>query len=169
MIGQWIALAGTALVALGLTVALVRLRGRTRREVAAARAEAAELRERLERLERLEGRERPAVEAPTLVTGHEFRITRVGEPEPEEAPPPQLERAVFADLLLRESVIRVGSLAHGVRRALSAESRNRIGFEMKREVRRARKQRRLEQRLAWREWQARERSRVSDDELQESA
>ena len=91
---------------------------------------------------------------------HEYRITRVGDPGMETSDagePVRLERAVFADLLLRESVIRLGSLGHGVRRALSAETRNRIRFEMKREVKRARKQRRAEQREAYRDWQARQR------------
>lgn len=168
MIWEWFALVGPALVALGLTVALARLRGRTRREVAAAREEAAELRDRLDRLER-EGRRTAAPQA--VPDDHEYRITRVGDPEPEDpAQPAQtLDRAVFADLVLRESVIRFGSLAHGVRRALAPEARNRIRFEMRREVRRARKQRRLEQRLAYREWQARQRRRVRDDELRETA
>ncbi len=54
-------------------------------------------------------------------------------------------------------MIRIGSLSHGVRRALSAEARNRIRFEMRREVKRSRKHRRMEQREAYREWQARQR------------
>ena len=94
----------------------------------------------------------------------EYRITRVGQTDDHDAhdegdvpEPVRLERAVFADVLLRESVIRLGSLGHGVRRALSAESRHRIRFEMKREIKRARKQRRAEQRVAYREWQARQR------------
>ena len=41
-----------------------------------------------------------------------------------------------------ESLVRVVSLAHGVRRALSAENRNRIRFEIRREVKRSRRQRR---------------------------
>jgi len=48
----------------------------------------------------------------------------------------------FAFVAATESVVRVVSLAHGVRRALTAENRNRIRFEMQREVKRARKQRR---------------------------
>jgi hypothetical protein len=79
--------------------------------------------------------------------------------------PVSLERTVFADLLLRESVIRLGSLGHGVRRALSAESRNRIRFEMRREVKRARKQRRAEQREAYREWQARQRRGAGEQDV----
>lgn len=153
MTWQWLALGGVAIVALavvviGLLVALARLRARTDREMAAAHEEAHALRERLDRLEA----EHPA---PTSAAVTEYRITGLGEPEPDE--PVRLERAVFADAVLRESVIRLGSLSHGVRRALSAESRHRIRFEMKREVKRARKQRRTEQREAYRDWQARQR------------
>ena len=42
--------------------------------------------------------------------------------------------ALFADLVLRETVVKAASLAHGVRRALDPETRNRIRFEMRREV-----------------------------------
>lgn len=165
MTWEWIALAGLTVVALGLVVALARLRGRTRRDVAAAHAEARALRERLDDLER---RSRTSPDVRPVRDDHEYRITLMGDPEP-RTEPAQLDRAVFADLLLRESVIRVGSLAHGVRRALAPEARHRIRFEMRREVRRARKQRRVEQRLAYREWQARQRARVTDDDLRESA
>ncbi len=48
----------------------------------------------------------------------------------------------FASVALGESLVRVVSLGHGVRRALSAENRNRIRFEMRREVKRSRRQRR---------------------------
>jgi hypothetical protein len=41
-----------------------------------------------------------------------------------------------------ESVVKVAALAHGVRRALSPQSRNRIRFEMRREVKRSRRERR---------------------------
>lgn len=51
---------------------------------------------------------------------------------------------------LGEPLIRLASVAHGLGRALSAETRNRIGFEMRREYRRARKQRKRETRAAWR-------------------
>jgi hypothetical protein len=49
-----------------------------------------------------------------------------------------------------ESLVRAVSLAHGVRRALSPENRQRIRFEMRREVKRARKQRRRDVRQAQR-------------------
>lgn len=159
MTWQWLALAALALVALVLVVSLARLRALTGRDLASARAEAAALRERLDRLEQEQVRPAP----PLRVDEREYTITHLGEnengteTEPETGEQASLERAVFADLVLRESVIRLGSLSHGVRRALSAESRNRIRFEMKREVKRARKQRRVEQREAYREWQARQR------------
>jgi hypothetical protein len=145
--------------------ALVRLRSRTAREIEAAHTEAAELRERLDRLEQ-ERTDRPRAERPPVRDDHEYRITSVGQPERQ---PARVERAVFVDHLLRESMIRLGSLAHGVRRALDAETRNRIRFEMRREVKRARKQRRAEQREAYREWQARQRDALTDDDLRESA
>ena len=66
--------------------------------------------------------------------------------------------------MLRETVVKAAALAHGVRRALDPETRNRIRFEMKREVRRARKQRRADARRARREWEARRRSTLHDDE-----
>lgn len=150
MTWEWLALTGLAVVAPVLLVALARLRRTTTRAVEAAQAETAELRARLDRLER---ERQDTVRAPVR-DEREYQITRVGELPGE---PVQLERAVFADHVLREGVIRLGSLASGVRRGLSAESRNRIRFEMRREVRRARKQRRADMRTAHREWQARQR------------
>ena len=58
-----------------------------------------------------------------------------------------------------EPLVKVVSFGHGLRRALSPESRNRIWFEVRREVRRARKQRRREMKEAWRRMQAEERPR----------
>jgi hypothetical protein len=160
MTWEWLALGALALLALGLFVVLLSFRSRTRREVASVRAEAAELRRRLDELSLGTG----SLRTPGSATRsqeperdeREYTITGLGEAS-EAGEPVRLERAVFADQLLRESVIRLGSLGHGVRRALSAESRNRIRFEMRREVKRARKDRRVEQREAYREWQARQR------------
>lgn len=168
MTWEWLALAGLALVALVLLVALAGVRRRTAREIAAAHAETAALRDRLDRLEREREREQERQEVAPVREEPEFTITGLGAGEG-EIEPVRLERAVFADHVLRESVIRLGSLAHGVRRGLSAESRNRIRFEMRRELRRARKERRAEQREAYREWQARQRAGLADDDLRESA
>ena len=65
---------------------------------------------------------------------------------------------VFADLLLKETVVQTASLFHGLRRALSPETRNRIRFQMRQEVKRSRKQRRADLREARREWAARQRA-----------
>jgi hypothetical protein len=45
---------------------------------------------------------------------------------------------------LGESLVKIASFGYGVRRALSAENRNRIAFEMRREVKRSRRKRRLD-------------------------
>jgi hypothetical protein len=102
------------------------------------------------------------VAAPELT---EYVITHLGEPEeePEVQPAPTVAPGLFADLVLRESVVQAASLFHGVRRALSPETRNRIRFEMRREVKRSRKQRRADLRAARREWEARQRAAMVDE------
>lgn len=165
MTQDWIVPAGLgllALLALALalvSVALVRVRSRTRRELAAARAETAALRADLEQIERLLAGSTPRRPREP----EEFTITRLGEtaspdPVPSTSPSTTVDRALFADLVLRETVVRAASLAHGVRRALSPESRNRVRFEVGREIKRSRKQRRADTRQAVREWEARQRA-----------
>ena len=91
-----------------------------------------------------------------VVSADEFVITRLGS-DREDEPAPTLETKLFADVVLRESVVKAASWAYAVRRALSPENRNRIRFEMRREFKRARKSRRAEEREAIREWRARQR------------
>jgi hypothetical protein len=102
---------------------------------------------------------RPAPEQPDYV------ITHLGEPEQEQEVEavPTVAPGLFADLVLRETVVQTASLLHGVRRALSPETRNRIRFEMRREVKRSRKQRRADLREARREWEARQRAALVDE------
>ena len=95
----------------------------------------------------------------------EYVITHVGEPEPE--PVPTVAAPVFADLLLKETVVQTASLFHGLRRALSPETRNRIRFHMRQEVKRSRKQRRAELREVRREWAARQRAAMAADDVAE--
>jgi len=91
----------------------------------------------------------------------DYVITRLGQAE---EPTPSLEPRLFADVVLRESVVKAASLVHGVRRGLAPANRNRIWFEMRREVRRARKHRKAEEREAVREWRARRRAAVREDD-----
>jgi hypothetical protein len=97
----------------------------------------------------------------------EYVITHLGEPveQPEVEAVPAVAPGLFTDLVLRETVVQTASLFHGVRRALSPETRNRIRFEMRREVKRSRKQRRADLRAARREWEARQRAALPDDEV----
>ena len=106
----------------------------------------------------------PATDDPVA----EFVITRVGQAAPEEgatpsatAPAPTLSAPVFADLVLRESVVQTASLFQGLRRALTPETRNRIRFHVRAEVKRSRKQRRAELREVRREWAARQRATMA--------
>jgi hypothetical protein len=56
---------------------------------------------------------------------------------------------------LGEPLVKAAAFGHGVRRALSAESRNRIWFEMRREVRASRRRRRQLRKRLEREYRAR--------------
>lgn len=154
------AFAALAVLAIVLGVALLRLRARTVDQLAEARVAAAELQIRLEEIEQRLAAQ-PVATDPVPVG--EFTITGLGLPEA-DLPAPQIDRTLFADLVLRETVVKAASLAHGVRRALAPEVRNRIRFEMRREVKRARKQRRADTREAVREWEARQRAEVGDED-----
>jgi hypothetical protein len=157
------ALGGLALLAIVLVVALLRLRTRTGRALEVAYAETEALRARLDQLEeRLATPEPPA--RPELSGMPEYTITALGRPEEPDPEPPTIDRALFADLVLRETVVKAGGLVHGVRRALAPETRNRIRFEVRREIRRSRKQRKADLREARREWESRQRAAMTDDE-----
>jgi hypothetical protein len=141
-----------ALLVLALAVLTVRLSGRINgleRRLAAPSPSGDQLRSPDE--------PRPAPEP-------EYVITRVGEPEPEPEPVPTVAAPVFADIVLRETVVHTASLFHGLRRALAPETRNRIRFHMRQEVKRSRKQRRIELREVRREWAARQRAAMAPDE-----
>jgi hypothetical protein len=153
-----------AVVAVLALVALGRSRRGSAREAAALREQ---LGQQLERLDAVEERLRTPAPQQGARAEHEYVITRLGELDPprDEAPVPvRLTAPAFADAVLRESVVQTASLAHGLRRALAAETRNRIRFEMRREVRRSRKARKVEVREALREYRARHRSEVTESE-----
>jgi hypothetical protein len=149
------ALALVVVLVLALLAVLLRDRARVRAELAATRAEAAELRDRIDALAQqvVASRREP----------EEFVITHLGEPEADAAQQgaltedQRIDGRLFADLVLRETVVKAAALGHGVRRAMAPETRNRIRFEIKREVRRSRKARKEETRQVRREMQDRRR------------
>jgi hypothetical protein len=95
----------------------------------------------------------------TVVADREYLITGLATARRSPLPAvPALPGPQFADLVLRESLVRAGALAAGLRRALAPEVRHRIRAEMKREVKRSRRQRRADLRQARREWEARQRA-----------
>ena len=153
---EWIVLAALGaltLASLVIAVVLARWRATTARELRSVHAEVASLRAQVEDFER---RPTPPTR-PRADADPEFVITRLveGDALPPSGPTTGTDGAVervdstlFADLVLRETVVKAASLTHGLRRALAPESRNRIRFEMGREVKRARKQRRAEVKAA---------------------
>ncbi|WP_344044573.1 hypothetical protein [Nocardioides panacihumi] len=121
----------------------------------------------LERLDAVESRLQEDVQGPVVRTEHEYVITRLGELEsaPAQASAPvRLAPPAFADAVLRETVVQTASLLQGVRRALAPETRYRIRFEMKRELKRSRKLRKLEAKEALREYRARHRAQMAHSE-----
>ncbi|MCW2846275.1 MAG: hypothetical protein JWR90_249 [Marmoricola sp.] len=144
-------LAGAAavllLVVAGVVAMALRGRARSRRDLVEARSEIAELRARLDALtEQLERQSAAMIR----VDDPAYVITDAGAPRLE----PSIPDRVVLTATVGEPLLKVVAFGHGLRRALSAESRNRIGFEVRREVRRARKQRRRETKDAWRRTQA---------------
>src|SRR5215207_4472270 len=103
----------------------------------------------------------------TLVDDKEYRITALGERRGGGplALVPTVPGPPFVDTMLRESLIRTASIAAGLRRALAPEVRNRIRLEMKREVKRSRKQRKADGKQARREWEARQRAVIPASEV----
>jgi hypothetical protein len=128
------------------------VRRETRRALERAEAERAEL------VARLEGLERAAPRPRASSTEVEFVITDVGTDTEAPVPVPgRIEGRLFADLVLRESVVKAAALAHGVRRVCSAEVRQRLRDEMRRETRRSARRRRADVKEALRQYYARDR------------
>ncbi len=169
-----------AVVVIGLAVALRRSYQRTAKEFAA-------LERRFDALEK--AREAVPVEPGDFETGgtrpeeprdeasrrvepsstnggaSEYVITRIGSADSDDLEPVDPPDArLFADIVLRETVVKAASFAHGVRRGLSPENRNKMWFEMRREVKRARKQRRADLKAAQRDWKARQRAALDEDD-----
>ena len=167
---EWVVWVPVTLLTLALLGAALlmnrRDRSRVQDQLAAAYAMVAVLEERvaaLEQVRRAEPTPGTANESPTYV------ISRLAEPSASDragsAPTDhRIDGSLFADLVLRESMVKGISLAYGVGRALSPETRNRIRFLMRQEVKRSRKQRRADVRAAKRHLADQQRARVRPGE-----
>ena len=156
------------LVAAGV-VALVALLVAVRAQRRAARAEAvaADLADRVALLgSPLTDAPRPVADEAAVST---FLITSMEDGSDDQrtgsVPIAQpIDGRLFADIVARETVVKAASWTHGLRRALSPETRNRIRFEVRRETRRAGRERRAEMKQALREFRARERAALRRDD-----
>ena len=150
--------AAAMLLVVGAVVLLSRRR-RSRADLAAMLAasqrEVDDLRHRLDALVADASRPAGAPQADFVITHvGETGLDRLGSPgEPVAVP----DRLVLSTTV-GEPLVKVAAFSHGVRRALSAQSRNRIWFEMRREVRAARKRRRRLVKDYLRETRAQERA-----------
>jgi len=150
----------TAAAARDLESRIARLEADLAAERDARAAAEAEARRRLETAERA-----PRVEAVPV-------ITRLGELEAareraaarsSDGTTVRLTAPAFADAVLRETVVHTAAWVHGVRRAVSPQTLDRVRGEMRREVKRSRKARKVEVRAALREYRARHRRDVEPD------
>lgn len=147
-------------VVLGALVAVLLVgHRRMRTELAATRATQVDLLRRLESLDQPSPASRhPEVEAA------EFVITHLGESDPaaaEQEVPGRIEGRLFADIVAREILVKGASWTYGVGRALSAENRNRLRFEVRRETRRATRRRRADVKEALRQYYERQEGDVA--------
>lgn len=170
----WAALGGGAvllLVLLGAAVTLVlsgrRARGREDAALAAARADVAALRVQVDELSGRLAATTPASPSPQTpdttsgTASAEFVITSAGR---QDAAPfgdgaSQVPGRAVLSVTLGEPLVKAAAFGYALRRTLSPESRNRIAFEMRREVKRSRKARR----------RAARRTRVGTGPTEESA
>lgn len=179
--------AGAGAAAMLLLVAVVTFATRRRRAradleamLAAAQREIDDLRHRLDEATGRTGRSARAprgaayleevfgetsIESPRVPEQADFVITHVGEPDADVEAVPVPDRLVLS-ATLGEPLVKVAAFSHGVRRALSARSRNRIWFEMRSEVRASRRRRRQLRKRLEREYRAR--LRHADEPVVES-
>lgn len=112
----------------------------------------------------------PAAQAPPVAdtSTAAFVITQVGAEEHTDPLPAvpvarPIDGRLFTDIVARETVVKAAGWTHGLRRALSPETRNRIRFAVRKETKVARRERRAEMKQALRELRARERAALRDD------
>lgn len=163
------ALSGAALTLLAVLGALLAIASsrRAQRALDDSRADVAALRSRVDELEATRHAAVPAA-APARPSA-EYVITTAGTGGDAVPAEPTVADRVVLSATFGEPLVKVVSLLYGVRRALSAEQRNRIGFAMRQEVKRARKQRRRETREARRALHAEQRAELAQEDAREHA
>lgn len=169
MTWESVALACLALVAVGLGVALFRTRAQAVRQQSDSAAELAELRTAIDDVRR-ELAPPPEPESPHAAAEVEaaadvehHTITDLGAEQPADLAPARIEGRLFADIVVRDVAVKAASLAHGLRHGLSGETRNRIRYQMRLEVKRSRKHRKVELREARRLLAQLQRERMQEE------
>ena len=149
----WAALGATVallLVLVGVALALVlsgrRARAREQAAAESARADMEALRAQVDELSSELAATRGA--AAVVPPQTEYVITTAGDPVTDPTGLPTVPERAVLSVTLGEPLVKLAAFGYGVRKALSPETRNRIAFEMRREVKRARKERRRAARRA---------------------
>ncbi len=150
-----------ALLLVALCAVLVVVLADRRRAMCAletSRADVEALRDRVERLSEDIAAARVAEAAVPVVPQAEYLITTAGSPGDDAKGLPAVPDRAVLSVTLGEPLVKAMAFGYGVRKALSPESRNRITFEMRREVKRARKERRRAAKRSARATAARDRA-----------
>jgi hypothetical protein len=126
-------------------------RRRMQQALAASCVDVERLRARLEAMSQEIEAARVIAAATPVVPQTEYLITSDWAATALEDEAAMLSNRTVLSVALGEPLVKVVAFAYGVRRALSPETRNRIAFEMRREVKRARKARKRDTRRAARE------------------
>ncbi len=160
LVATLVALLAVSVLAVAALLVLRTSRRRTAQTLAEARAEIAALTARVDALGTGAATGRSVPSQRGAAGSEQFVITTLSEvpatpsaagvaaaPGTAEAPA-RLSGSEFAAVAVGESAVRVLTLAHGLRRALSPRTLHRIRYEVRREVKRSRRQRRSELRRA---------------------
>ena len=97
----------------------------------------------------------PAPELASYVITDLDRQQASGAEQAVPAVPGRIDGRLFTDIVARETVVKAAAWTHGVRTALSPETRNRIRFQVRQQARQARRDRKAEMREALRAYRAR--------------
>ena len=151
-------LAVGALLLVGLVLLLLRGLMQSRRDLAAARAETAEVSARVDALATLLDETTSSMTRPSSPGDTAYVITDAGNPVGHGGTGSAVPDRLVLSATVGEPLVKVVAFGHGVRRALAPQARNRIWFEMRREVRAARRRRRRESRDLVREARAAQRA-----------